>query len=360
VHRRRSIDALRGLAVAVWIIGTIAVPVLAQFPRNTVCTVISAQFSPSFWKGLTVYDLVLPTFLFVAGASIAPAFQTQLAGGRSQRELYGRIARRVVLLSAIGLVCEGGLFQRWPYIRIVGAFQRIAICYAIVALLQLKTGWRLQAAVLLVLLLDYWVILRFGRNEPSVDAYSAENNAAAYVDNLLLPGRKDFGTWDSQGILTTIPAVSIMIAGLLAFKVLLGDGADFRRRTAWVMGAGVAAIGEGLLWDDFCPIEPHLWTPTFCIVAIGFSVTLFGVFHILHDIRGWRMGVTVVTALGRNALPIILAAVLFTTVVSTTTFASLGYRFVPIVTSAGWATVELYVLVWLALMLERRDLSLTV
>src|SRR5580704_19484411 len=140
-HRIESLDALRGLTVFVWLLAALGAPVLDQMPESTLATTVAAQLSPSFWNGITIYDLVLPMFLFVAGASIVPAFERRRTAGQSDRRLATRIVRRVILLSAIGLLCEGGLLQYWPSLRLVGAFQRIAICYAVVACLNRATGW---------------------------------------------------------------------------------------------------------------------------------------------------------------------------------------------------------------------------
>ena len=259
-----SLDALRGLTLLMWLFSASVVPVLYQLPRSPVAAVLAGQFSPSFWHGITVYDLLLPMFLFVSGASIVPAFKKRRAAGQTNSQLAEQIVRRVVWLFIIGVVCEGGLWQHWPNLRFVGAFQRIAICYAVAACLELTRGWRFQAGMVAFLLLDYWAILAFG-NSSEASPYSLEGNAAAAVDQILLPGRKYFVTWDPQGILTTIPAVAIAIAGALAGKALTSDSGGSIERSLWLLGVGIAAVNAGFLGDFLIPINPYLWTLTFCL-----------------------------------------------------------------------------------------------
>src|ERR1700733_9815580 len=184
-----SLDALRGVAVLLWLLSAGLGPVLHQLPRGRLTETLAAQFAPSFWRGLTAYDLSLPLFLFVAGASIVPAFNKRHAAGQTTRQVIWRIIWRTVLLCTVGIVCEDGKWLHWHDPRLVGAFQRIAVCYALAGVLKLTTRWRFQAVAVGFLLIDYWGILAFGI-PGEASPYSLEGNAAAVVDQLLLPGRK--------------------------------------------------------------------------------------------------------------------------------------------------------------------------
>jgi predicted acyltransferase len=361
-RRIESIDALRGLAVFIWIASTLLVPLLSVWPTSGVANVVITQLSPSFWQGVTAYDLVLPTFLFVDGASIVPAFAKRKAAGQSGRQLTWRIVRRVVLLVAIGLLCEGGLVPHWPNIRFVGAFQRIAVCYAVAACLEMTTGWRFQAGLLIFLLLDYWAILTFGGTASDMaGVHSLERNAAAYVDAALLPGRKYFVTWDPQGILTTIPAVAVAVAGLLAGKVLTTERIATRNRSVWLLAAGLAAFNVGFLLDFVCPINPHLWTSSFCLIAIGAGSALLGLLYAALDIRVWTSCAAPLPVLGRNALITILVSTALSQVSSIVALISrtLG-RFMPDPADPAWMLVVIFVVGTLAWFLNQRKVCVTV
>ena len=298
----------------IYLVSALVVLGLNEMPRSPLIDGVTRCFSPPLWHGVTLDALSLPMFLFVAGAAIVPAFKRHrsfLPRNVSRTPLvWARIVRRVLLLLAIGLLCEGGFFQHWPHLRFVGAFQRIAICYAIVASLHLTTGWRFQAALLAFLLIDYWVILAFGGSDSDPAAiYSWDSNAAAYVDTLFLPGRKYFGGWDRDGIVTTIPAVVITLSGLLAGDVLAGTLAvpsevpnslrsqsgeageapsRFRigkNASLCFAGTGIAAIASGFLAGLVCPINVYLWTPTFCLVAIGAALVMLSIFHAGQDVQ---------------------------------------------------------------------------
>jgi predicted acyltransferase len=312
-----SIDVMRGLVVFVWILSEIGVPVLYRLPSNFSTDAITAQLSPSFWHGATVHDLILPAFCFITGASLAPAFKSRREAGKSNRDLALRIACRVVLLFAIGLLCEGSLFDNWPglrfsNLRFVGAFQRIAVCYALAACLELWAGWRLQAGLAAFLLLDYWVILAFGGDGSNASSpFSLDGNVAAAIDQLILPGRKYFAIWDPVGILTTMPAVAVTIAGLLAGKALSMDRQSRGNIPLWFVGLGIAAFNLAFFWSFVLPINSYLWTSSFCLVAIAAGLILLGVLHAVLDTQGIALStttaVTPLVAIGRNTLLVVIA-----------------------------------------------------
>ncbi|MEM9685030.1 MAG: DUF5009 domain-containing protein, partial [Pseudomonadota bacterium] len=90
------------------------------------------------WHGFTPTDLVFPAFLFIVGAAIPFTLANHEAeGGGSRTTLYGRIARRVLLLLGLGLLLNvttpllqwflRGQPVDWDTIRIMGVLQRIAL-----------------------------------------------------------------------------------------------------------------------------------------------------------------------------------------------------------------------------------------
>jgi predicted acyltransferase len=117
-NRLAAIDALRGLTVLTWLLSNVAAPVLSQMAPGSWTETLANQLAPSVWDGVTIDDFIVPMFLFLAGASIVPAFRTGQAAGRSFRQSFWRIVRRLALLFAIGILFEGGLrfaTRWWPH-----------------------------------------------------------------------------------------------------------------------------------------------------------------------------------------------------------------------------------------------------
>ena len=120
--------------------------------------------------------------------------------------------------------------------------------------------------------------------------FSLEGNVAAAVDQLILPGRKYFATWDPEGILTTVPALAVTIAGMLAGKILSTGPQSRGNISLWFVGAGIAAFNLAFLWDFVLPINPYLWTSSFCMVAIAAGLILLGLLHAAFERAPSRPG----------------------------------------------------------------------
>ena len=95
--RLMSIDALRGFDMS-WIIGGNAL-------------VLQHQFSHVEWEGFTAWDLIMPLFLFITGASMPFSFGRRLKEGQNKTALYMKIVRRTLLLFVLGIAAQGNLFK---------------------------------------------------------------------------------------------------------------------------------------------------------------------------------------------------------------------------------------------------------
>ena len=133
-----SIDILRGL--------TIALMILVNDPGDGRHTY--AQLEHAQWSGMTLTDLVFPTFLFLVGASIIFSLSNRIARGDSRAALARNIVRRAITILLIDFFIA--LFPKFhlTQLRIYGVLTRIAVCYLVVGLLCLVTRRRLRSTAL--------------------------------------------------------------------------------------------------------------------------------------------------------------------------------------------------------------------
>src|ERR1044071_4593172 len=188
------------------------------------------------WHGWTPTDLVFPFFLFIVGIAIPLAFGRRVESGGSTRDLYVKIVKRTLIIFAIGLFLNGFPDFGLAELRIPGVLQRIAVCYFFASVIFLNTKVRTQIAIIIGLLLFYWVLVRL----VPAPGYAAgdltkEGSLPSFVD------RTVFGThvwrqakvYDPEGILSTIPAVSTTLFGVLTGHWLRSE------RTRWDKVVGV-------------------------------------------------------------------------------------------------------------------------
>jgi predicted acyltransferase len=289
-ERLESLDVFRGL--------TIAAMILVSTPGTW--NAVYTQLDHALWNGWTLTDLVFPFLLFAMGAAVPFA----LARRRGQRPIGSHIARRALILFALGLVLNA--IEATPPLhpatfRIPGVLQRIAIVFAVVAWLTERGSLRVQIATVVAALAAYWAALTL-IPVPGVGAgaLTPEGNLASYLDRALL-GRHLLNRWsDPEGMLSTLPAIATAMAGVFA-----GDWLKERRQphhSAWLFVAGLAAMLAGLIWGLVFPINKNLWTSSFALFSAGLAAQTLAVFHWLVDVRGWRGWARPLVAYGRNPL----------------------------------------------------------
>ncbi len=308
--RLLSIDALRGFDMF-WIIGGDAFfRAVGGWYGEPLHAITERQLEHVEWQGFVFYDLIFPLFLFLVGVVIPFSLRSHRARGESGWALAGRIARRVVLLVALGLVYNGFFRLDFEAQRYAGVLQRIGICYGIAALIVWGLGVRAQAIVTVAILLGYWAILALvappgGRSGD----FTKEGNLAGWVDRAYLPGKiypAYYGYGDNEGLLSTLPAIATALLGALAGQWLLTERKPWTK-VGGLIGAGLACLAVGWLWSFGFPIIKNLWTSSFVLVAGGWSLMLLGLSYAIIDVLGVRWLAFPFTVIGANAITIYVA-----------------------------------------------------
>src|SRR5271169_666468 len=131
------------------------------------------------WNGWTPTDLIFPFFLFIVGVSLVFSSEARLSKGDSRTTLVLHTFRRAVIIFAIGLALNSLVdLLSSRGVRIPGVLQRIGICYFAASILYLYVRPRTRAWIVAVLLIGYWILMRFvpvpglgvpGRDIPFLD-----------------------------------------------------------------------------------------------------------------------------------------------------------------------------------------------
>jgi predicted acyltransferase len=290
--RLASLDVFRGL--------TIAAMILVSTPGTW--DAVYWPLDHALWNGWTLADLVFPFFLFAMGAAVPVALARRR---HTPKHLWRHVLRRAAVLFAIGLALNAidpSAHLTLTSFRIPGVLQRIALVYVAVAWLTERTLPRTQAIVAAATLLGYWAAMTL-IPVPGVGpgVLTPDGNLAAFVDRALLGNHLVHGTWDSEGLLSTIPSVVSALGGVMAGRWLMHTPRP-HHDSVWLFVIGVAVAAIGLLWDRVFPINKNLWTSSFVLLSGGLATSTLALCHWLLDVRNWRRWSTPFAALGRNAL----------------------------------------------------------
>ena len=289
--RLEALDVFRGI--------TVAAMILVSTPGNW--DAVYWPLEHAAWDGWTPTDLVFPFFLFAMGAAVPIA----LARRAQPRRVRRHVGRRALILFALGLplnAMNAPLPLVWSTFRIPGVLQRIAIVFVAIAWLTEQRSRSFQIGVAAGALLAYWAAMTlvpvpgFG---PGV--LTPNGNLASFVDRLVLGRHLAFGTWDPEGILSTVPAIATALCGVFAGDWLI-NAAAHRHRALSLWAAGAIATVVALAWDLVFPINKNLWTSSFALLSAGFATQLLAVCYWVLDVKGVKAWALPFVAFGRNAL----------------------------------------------------------
>ena len=306
--RVTSVDALRGFAMFWIVTGDAFAWVLHELATgkqgllSAAVQFVSDQFKHASWEGFRFYDLLFPLFLFVVGVSIVFSL-SRLTEREGKWAAHLRVLRRSLLLFVLGVIYYGGTSNLWPEIRLSGVLQRIALCYLFASLLFLHLNVRGLVLTFVTLLVGYWALMTFVPiPEVGAGSFSKEANFARWIDFHYLPGLLIHGDWDSEGLLSTLPAVGSCVLGVLAGLLLKDVRVEPLQKTQWFIGCSIVLIAAGYLWGLQFPVIKPIWTSSFVLVAGGYSLLLLGTFYLLIDVWGHRAWSTVFLWFGANAI----------------------------------------------------------
>ena len=335
-QRLMSLDALRGFDMF-WILGADSfVYALHQTAQNPATKFLANQLDHAEWRGFHFYDLIFPLFVFMMGVSTVFSL-TRIIEREGRAAAVRRVLKRGILLFVIGLIYSGGFTNPWPDMRLMGVLNRIALCYTFGGLLFIFGNLRAMIAVAVALLLGYWALLEWvpfpdvrpagysgaitkeagftnvaQLNLASTNrlrgSYVQGVNLTDYLDMKYLPARKYDGTYDPEGLLSTLPALVTGLLGIFAGLLIRNPFVPDGKKAAWLLGAGATGVVLGFLWGMEMPVIKKIWTSSYVLVAGGYSALLLGAFYWIVDIKKWRTWCQPFVWIGMNPLTLYLAS----------------------------------------------------
>ncbi len=296
-----SLDMLRGL--------TIALMIVVNDPGSW--DHIYWPLAHAEWHGITITDFVYPFFLFIVGVSIVLSSHKQLNAGADKKKMRKKIWIRSIKIFALGLLLN--LFPDFNFaeLRIPGVLQRIAIVYLVCAHIFLSVSWKNQIKIAAGALIGYWLAMMF-IPVPGAGAGVLEpgKNLAAWIDSIVIPLRMWQGTWDPEGLLSTIPAIVTGMTGMFAGQLLKQD-MEIEKKLNYLFLTGLLCIVGGYVWDLFFPINKNLWTSSYVLFTSGWAFMALAACILLVDVMGYDKSAKFGVIYGSNAITVYVFAGMF-------------------------------------------------
>ena len=271
------------------------------------------------WEGFTLWDIIMPLFLFMCGAAIPLSLERRIAknGGRPDAAYWRHVFGRVALLWVLGMVVQGhlldfSLMEVRPYNN---TLQTIAAGYlAMAALVCVPMKWRVAVPAACFAL--YGLVVHFC-GDYSMTGNAAEHVEQAVLSALLPEGSKAIHEVGGLGylpdltatgeihytwILTTPMFVFMTACGYFSTKLLQGAAEPIKRfRRLAAFGAALLALGWILALCGVRMVK-HIFTVSFTAQAMGWSALLLAAAYLVADVWRVRRGTGLFILFGRASL----------------------------------------------------------
>jgi predicted acyltransferase len=310
-NRLLSLDALRGFDMF-WITGGEEIfHLLAKATGWGWAVVMADQLTHVEWNGFRAYDLIFPTFLFMAGVSTPFSIGSQLAHNVSKSLLARKAIQRGLLLVLLGIVYNNGLQIR-PLVemRFASVLGRIGLAGMFASLIYIYFNIRSQYIWFVGILLGYWAfVMLVPVPDCGTGLMTMDCNPVSYLDKMILPGRLHKVIHDPEGLISTLPAICTGLLGIFCGNLLRTDDAAIsrQRKSVLLVAIGLSCLAGGWLWDFVFPINKNLWTSSFVLFAGGWSVLALTAFYWVIDTLGYKRWAWVLAVIGMNSILIYLA-----------------------------------------------------
>ena len=259
------------------------------------------------WFGLSFYDTIFPTFLFIAGISFPFSLAKQRERGQSVFQIDRKIVVRGVLLIALGLVYNRILRLDFANFRYASVLGKIGFAWALAALAFVHFGRRTRIGICLALVAGYAILLKtvVASDFPDASSLSVEGNFVGWLDRRFMPGKLyQSGLCDPSGVFCNFFAAATAMLGMFAGEIVRSSDATGAQKTLRLVLFGIALLVAGLAMTTVIPLSKKLWSPSFTLAVGGYSALLFALFYWLVDVKVWRQWTYPLRVIGLNSIAI--------------------------------------------------------
>jgi predicted acyltransferase len=336
-----SLDTYRGVVMLLMASDGLRLGEVAQhYPDSRVWQFLARQSDHVRWQGCTLWDLIMPAFLFMVGVALPFSIASRRRRGQGSGRLFAHAVWRSVVLVILGIIVMADSEPR-SGLNFINVLAQIGLGYWSVFLLA-ERSFRMQAAVFVAILLGYWfwfylypaptasfdfkavgVPAKWHHLEETAAHWDINTNPAAAFDRWFLnlfPRAKPFQFREGGGTtLNFVPAIATMLLGVMAGCWLRG-GAEATRKVRGLAVAGVLLVAAGIALDPailpgvdsmrwtICPIIKRLWTPSYVLYSGGWVLLFAALLYWTTDVRGLKRWTFAFVVIGMNSLVMYLLA----------------------------------------------------
>ena len=274
------------------------------------------QFSHPEWFGLSFYDTIFPTFLFIAGISFPYSYAKQLEKGMSQLQIHLKIFKRAAILVMFGWVVNGVFRTGFADLRYGSVLAKIGLGWMFAAIYYVHFRRFTRILVCAGLIVGYAVLLStiVAPDYPNASSLSIEGNFIGWLDRTTMPGKLWQGATiggkyvkslcEPSGLYANFFAAATAMLGMFAGEIVRSPRFGGGRKALHLVAMSAGLLVAGLAMTHFVPLSKKLWSPSFILCVGAYSTAMFALFYWLVDVLGWRKWTFFFTVIGMNSITI--------------------------------------------------------
>lgn len=293
--RLASLDVLRGFDLFLLVFFQPVFIALGNQLNLSWLNSILYQFDHEIWVGFRFWDLVMPLFLFMTGASMPFSF-SKYQNSPNKKAAYYKVLKRFFLLFIFGMIVQGnllGLDSNHFYLY-TNTLQAIASGYLIASVLLLHCTIKMQIVFTSALLLIYWLPMTFSGD------FTPEGNFANQLDQVILGrfrGDPSY-TWVWSSLTF---GVTVML-GTFAGRIMKEGKKNQKQVVKNLSLIGCALIALALLWSWQMPVIKRIWSASMALLSGGYCFLLMAIFYYWIDYKGHIRGFSWLKIYGMNSI----------------------------------------------------------
>lgn len=297
-ERLFSLDVLRGLDMILLVV--IGPLIMAADNAWHFSPAFMAQFHHG-WEGFTLWDIIMPLFIFMCGAAVPLALTRRLKEGVGV--FWRHVLGRVVLLWFLGLLVQGDLVSLNPrtFMPFSNTLQSIAVGYLAAAAVMCVPSRLFGVVVTVLLPIVYSACLAFGGD------YTVSGNFAFKVDQwlyrIIFPADHEqlVHPYQYTWYLTSLMFAFMTLCGYQA-TLVLQTALTKRQKALSLFAYAAALLLVGFAVSPWIPVIKPIFTLSFTALAMGWCVLGLAILYVVNDVLLMRRGWGFVLFFGQCAL----------------------------------------------------------
>ncbi len=296
------------------------------------------------WEGLVPWELIMPGFMFMMGASLPFATSKRAFQDSTLMKRLWKVLARTLRMMFIGFLLWS-YYNRRYYYDPIETLNQLGLSYLIAYCILQFPRWGQVCMATVFLAVNWGWLLAFPA--PDGNPYHPSLNAGARVDHFLFGITRDSEmNWYSLNCLGS--AITVLFGAWTT--QLIRSPRSSRKKLVILLGSAAISLAVGLLLLPINPVIHKCWTLSFTAFHTTAALLLIAAAFWLFDLCAYRNLAIPLVVMGVNSIFIYLlnCTVKGSWLTDTIGIFTLDFRFVPNDWGPAFQNLAVFLVMWYA------------